>query len=496
MSVKELRQRDDAQNYLLQGLWLQRVVHPSAATVRSALEWALEIAANGQPLPPIGFVADLGHYALALDREAKAPREIRIVPGWTREIAPRYEDYVLGKIYADWTFERAGDALRRYQGNERERDKRRGLAYIVKQIRDRGQFTGVELPPGLIRGMLDEKPEEVMARGWESFSNGLMPLLHDTYEEIISASRRMAEVLDLADVIALEQRTALAEMGQYVAHRQVLQMAQRLEDELPRQRVRPLAGRQEVPTRILDEDTYPVGGFSSISTKGSIESLLHSQLAYMEPDNSSGPDLFDIKYLRDELYYYSRDENQFLRRRRTFLFVLWPDLVQARFKDADLPCQRIVLTLALLLVLVRKMSDWLSTDALIFEFVLCGEGLPGDTALTDIHQPQPLKHEWELIQTILREQIENGSVVLSALPTKQALIKHCGYRAQRSLCHCLIAGTKKVDLQAENTIVEHLTIGSGRPTLSVNADPPLVIEGDDALEHWTNTTEKLLQLWI
>ena len=50
---------------------------------------------------------------------------------------------------------------------------------------------------------------------------------------------------------------------------------------------------------VLDEDTYPVGGFASISTKGSVESLLHSQLAYMEREAELRPDLFDVKYLRE-----------------------------------------------------------------------------------------------------------------------------------------------------------------------------------------------------
>src|SRR5205807_2202854 len=142
--------------------------------------------------------------------------------------------------------------------------------------------------------------------------------------------------------------------------------AETLEAALPRQRVRPLARRMEVPTRILDEDTYPVGGFTSISTRGSPESLLHSQLAYMETDER--PDLFDIKYLRDELLYYARDENQFLRRRRTFAVVLCPDLIHARFKDAGLPFQRVILLGALLVVIVRKLAEWLSTDALSFVF--------------------------------------------------------------------------------------------------------------------------------
>ena len=148
------------------------------------------------------------------------------------------------------------------------------------------------------------------------------------------------------DVFELEHGTALAAFGQRVALRQVLRAAAEFEADLPRAPAAPPARRQEVPTRVLDEDTYPVGGFSSISTRGSVESLLHSQLAYMEPDDR--PDLFDIKFLRDELLYYSRDENQFLRRRRTFVFALYPDLCHARFKDAELPCQRIVLLLALL----------------------------------------------------------------------------------------------------------------------------------------------------
>src|SRR4029077_9489540 len=126
--------------------------------------------------------------------------------------------------------------------------------------------------------------------------------------------------------------------------------------------------RMEVPTRILDEDTYPVGGFTSIATRGSIESLLHSQLAYME-DEPERPDLFDVKYVRDELLYYARDENQLLRRRRTFVFVLFPDLVELRFKDADLPWQRIVFLLALVVATVRTLTEWLRTEALCFHFL-------------------------------------------------------------------------------------------------------------------------------
>src|SRR5204863_450402 len=116
-----------------------------------------------------------------------------------------------------------------------------------------------------------------LSQGRDSLQNdGSQPLLADLYESLIAASRRTAEVLGREDIFELERGTALAEMGERVALRQVLQAAAKFEATLPRHRIRPLNRRLEVPTRILDEDTYPVGGFTSLTTRGSVESLLHS----------------------------------------------------------------------------------------------------------------------------------------------------------------------------------------------------------------------------
>jgi hypothetical protein len=293
----------------------------------------------------------------------------------------------------------------------------------------------------------------------------------------------MAEVLAVEDVIALEQRTALADMGQYVAHRQVLQIANRLEVGLPRHKVKPLAGRQEVPTRVLDEDTYPVGGFTSLSTKGSVESLLHSQLAFMERDPDLRPDLFDVKYVRDELYYYARDENQFLRRRRVFLFLLYPDLVKARFKDPDLPAQRIVLVLGLLLTAVRKLSEWLSTDALKFEFLLVQD-----------KDAKPLAQEGALLGMLFREQIENQTVEIKHLADDPG--PYADHRAQRSLCHVLAVSGGRVDVRTELAVTTDLTVRGAKPQVRTGYDAPAELPGDDPIEAWTLTLERLLMLWV
>src|SRR5689334_15948303 len=153
-AIHELRDLDEARLFLTQGLWLQRVRAPSAALVRPALRWALEVASAGQPLPPVGFVADVGHAALGADWEARGGRETVAVPNVDHGLVRTYEDYALGKLYADWTFARASDALRGLQSADLERDQARGIAFILAQFRRRADLGGVELSPGVIKALL------------------------------------------------------------------------------------------------------------------------------------------------------------------------------------------------------------------------------------------------------------------------------------------------------------------------------------------------------
>src|SRR5262245_59038097 len=163
MDPIELRDLDTAKRFVVEGLWLQRAVKPFASTVRPTLEWAMEVASGGHPLPPVGFIADVGHVAFGADAEHRAKDPLH-VPGWPPAIARTYEDHVLGKFYADWMFERASDALRKYQG----KDRTKGLAYVINQVRDRAGTGGVMLPPAVIRGLLTANPDDVIRDGWDS----------------------------------------------------------------------------------------------------------------------------------------------------------------------------------------------------------------------------------------------------------------------------------------------------------------------------------------
>lgn len=476
--MAELRDLDTARLLVLQGLWLQRLHKPLARSVRPALEWLLELAGTGQGVPPSGFVADLGQsmFSVPTGRLETAGD----VPGLPAGLLRGYEDYMLGKLFGDPSWERAANALRPCPGRERAR----GLAFVLQQFQARAGITVVQLNPAVLKTLLREPPEQLLRDGWNSLlRDGILPLLVEMYESLIAAARRLADLLAAEDLFELEHGIALAEFGQRMALRQVLQTAELLEKALPAYRPRPLRGRQEIPTRLLEEDTYPVGGFVSLSTRGSMESLLQSQLAYME--GSERPDLFDIKYLRDELLYYSRDENQFLRRRRTYVFVLAPDLIQARCKDADLPYQRIILALALLLVLIRRLTDWLSADALLFRLVF----------LLD-KKTESLAPERELLHMLLREQRENGTVVLEAAPAPQAVARECVLLSRRSQCHVLTVAMRSPPFPAEDTQISHLSLAASQPRLAIEGLDLSVSEPETGWPAWQHCLETLLQLWI
>ncbi|MBA4063169.1 MAG: hypothetical protein C0501_05545 [Isosphaera sp.] len=478
METTELRDLDAARRYVAEGLWLQRAVRPSAGAVRPVLEWAMEVASGGHPLPPVGFVADVGHVALGADAEHRL-RDPLPVPGWPPALARTYEDHVLGKLYADWVFERAGDALKKYHG----KDQVKGVAYVVNQIRERAGLGGVLLPPAVIRGLLTGNPDEVLAAGWEALErDGPSPLQLRMYEGLVAAARRTGEVLGKEDVDALEDRSALGDMGQYVALRQIRQTTARLEARLPARPVRPLVGRKEVPTRVLDEDQYPVGGYTSIATRGSVESLLHSQLAYMENES---PDLFDVKFVRDELFYYSRDENQFLRRRRAFVFVLFPDLIAARFKDPELPHQRIVMLQSAILALVRRLSDWLSTDAIRFEVLFVRDG-----------EKKPLAEEAALTELLLREPVERGDGLVAWVPDKAAVVAHLNRLARSAQVHCLAAAAEPFEMDLDNVVVTELVVGGPRPEVGGGDGVVAELNGEDTSEVWLATVLRVLQLWV
>ncbi len=399
-SRDEIRDSQQARLHLLHGLLLARAAPLTTERVQRALRWSKEMAGQGWPLPPLGFIADIGELVVSL-RVGCDSTQLPSVPGLDHTVTLRYEDYVLGKLAADPTFQRGADAILKYV----DRDRDRAIAFLVNQLCRRGRVPGTQLSPGVIETLLKQAGADVLQEAWSSVEQkvitdgavGISAELVTQIEKMITAIRNAGSALGPEDLFELESGTVLVEFGQRVALRQLLQTVEQFEQSIPHQRPRNSRRRYSVSTRLQQEDEYPIGGFSSISNRGTIESLVRSELAYMDP--SDRPDLFDIKYARNELLYYSRDENQFLRRRLAFAFVLDADLIAARFKDPQLPVQRMILLLASLVVAVRQLTRWLSGDSLRFVFLW-----------VDVTGESPLMQEQQLIETVLHEAIALGTV--------------------------------------------------------------------------------------
>jgi hypothetical protein len=460
----QLRSDQEIRPWLLQGLWLTRTLRPDSATVQNQLDWAYRLAADGLPLLPVGVICDF-HRILVLAEPSLAKRDVPWIPQWPTALARGYEDHVLGRLMASAAVERAADALQRFSHHERQA----GFAFILRRWVDSLHVVAVDASAGPIRTIATQPPDALLAEGFDSLAAlGPHPLLVPQYESLITAFRRTQDLLAVEDVLALEQRTALASMARYVAHRQVLQQMAFFRTGLPPRPPAPAPGRREVPTHIRAEDHYPVGGYGSIGTRGSIESLLHSQLAYMEP-HQAGPDLFDIKHARDELYYYTRDDNQFLRRRRAFGIRFQSDLVQARVKDSDLPAQRGVMALAWVLTFVQALCDWLADDALTFDVVF----EPG------------LEDDADIAAIILRDEVARGLVSFG--------IKAWRDLARTAQMHTLTVGGVPMPDPTPNTAAYTLTVNARVPVLGIPGSPGVESHPGTAQESWSWCMTELLR---
>jgi hypothetical protein len=460
---------------LLESLYFRRIPPLEPQSITPACAWLTELAGTGRGVPPLGFIADIGNLMLALDEN-----NVVKTPAYTAEILTRYESVVLEQLYADWSFARASAAARRYEG----RAAAKILAFLMERWLDRIGYQGLPINHSLLRELAHAGPERLLAEGWQTLqTEGPCQELLAEYAALVRGARQQREAFGAEDIFEVERGTALQGLGERIALRQTLQTMTLLEAALPR--VKPASGnfKQHVPTRLLDEDAYPIGGYTSLATKGSMESLLQSQLAYMETERREHFDLFDLMYLNNELFYYSRDENQFRRRRLLFACALYPDLRETHFKDPGYPCQRIILILAFLTALVRRSADWLATDALSYRFLLLDEA--------------SLAFERKVLETTLGDLLELGICRIDVVRPRD-VASLCKEWSGQHFCHCLQVGVKPPRLQARNVAIFQLHAASPRPTLKGENIAPedRREEAEDGHVVWAQTLTRLLTAWL
>jgi hypothetical protein len=495
--------RSEARAWVAAGLVLQRGERVDAELIGSVRTFVEAVVDTVALLPPLGVAADLARLL------ARAPFDIgrsQAVDDPTLRVAlDAYEEQLLGRLAADFRLELARDALLRLP----EPTRPAAIGVFVEQVLGRAiaaHGQPLDSPaPGAVRRSLQDSALALFEEGIEQLSSAndspealdLRDELVTAYEQLAAGARRCGALIGDVEIYTLENFEALRVPSLRLAMAHIAEAAQTIERSLPIRVRRSESSRGRTPTRVEDESAYPIGGYSSISNVGGMESLVSSELIYMtsEDERQAGEiDLFDVRWASDELLKYTRDESVHTRERRTILFALAPSLVHARIKDPELPFQRLVVLFGALVAGVRKLVAWLDEAELHLHFVLIGKRVPGGApGRAELDVEQPLRAEAELARLLLREFVEVGVVEFVEVGGVEQLLARAEQSSESSGVEILwLADTLVLPtLEPGSKVRQHaLEIGVVPPRLWLDGEVRGVL--DEGWAAWLRTIQELM----
>lgn len=463
--MSSLHEHDATRDWLAGGLALVRMGTGGTDALQEAAPLLDTAVSELAVLPPPGVLLDLAR----VFRHTRPPVRRDAPPAIPHRIRP-YEDAVLGRLLVDPLRIAVVDALSGLP--ERLRDA--GLVVLAERILERvGYSRGEAVNPGAVRELARTTVEDSASRAGPALQGPLGTVLADAYADLVQAFQRTPRPLRASDVVVLQQLQLLERRSDRLALSQVIASAELLARGLPK-RVRGTRRRAgHVSTHLLDDSAYPVGGFSSISTRGSIENLVTSELALMEDGDDI--DLFDVRLMEGELLYYTRDETAFVRSRRRFVLTLSEDLDSTRYRDEGLPYQRLVVALGWLVALVRVLVRWLDRQDLLVRIVL---------------PPSVLDAEANLLALALAEAVQAGWVRIERLEEHAVAHVLTADARQAPVDHIVLARKPATPPRVDHTWTTVLTC-TNPPALVGAFSGPTVLP-DAPMQAWRSTLARAL----
>jgi hypothetical protein len=438
---------------------------------------ALEAAYTERPLLPAPTLAfDLtallnGERLLPIAPPAQEP---------VREAMRGYEDHVLARLTSDRRWTRLTEAV---AGLPKEL-RAAAVGLVTAQLLSRLKLNvGTGVSTGVVRRYAVKSVDEVLEAGRAAlYDEEVAARLVEGFQMLSKAARRTRELLSDAEVFLVENLAALKGLAARVALGQLAEVAQQVDERLPTRLRGQVFEDGDAPTALEEDSSYPVGGFSSISTQGSMENLVTSELIYMEQGDELRPDLFDVRFVEGELLYYARDESVAVRKKRMLVLVFDPSLVRSRVKDPGESYQRLMWLLGSVTALVRKLSEWLNTEALRFELIFSGEGDEG-----------ALLEEEGVIALLLREYRERGQVEVMRVDSTLGAVR-AARENHRGRARIMLFATKMPSGLEGNAAPDALIDVSGaRPRVLWAETTPEEKVGDAlAADAWAELTRSLL----
>ncbi len=479
MARTELRTQQEVASWVAAGLCLRRV--PSQETDATAEEATigqaiLTCASELGVLPPAGVIADVAVLlgGARLPQASPAPGDDHL-----KAAMRAYEDDVLTRLASTSRFDDVLAAFAHLAPSLRPS----AVALVVKAVCERSSFAGMSVSPATLRRALARPKEERDAAGKVELrdSTAVADRLADAYTQLARGARQSRALVDEREEFLIDHLEVLGSYGRRLAVDHINAAAGAITGRLPRRLPAKREQRGVKDTQLADDTLYPAGGFTAItpSSSANIENLVSSELVYME-DGADVVDLFTLRYVEGELLYYTRDDSVFRRHKHVIVFALGADLVEARVKDADVPWQRLVLALGMLVAAIRWLTEQLGHEALTVHLAF---------------PPRVLAAERELVELLLEGEVKSGTVVVSEKTYEEAV--DVAQAARSAISDLVVVSMGSVPALPKGQRALHVSLANTAPQsyelAPRKADPPEP-EGDPWSE-WCDDCEDLLR-WL
>jgi len=469
----ELRSQADVANWLAAGLCLRRV---TAEDDDTAVAGAIIACASELPaMPPPGVIADIA----VLLGGARPQTDPAIVADEALRGAIRaYDDDVLGRLI---TTPRFDDVLAAFAHLPAVK-KPIAVALVVGALCERSGFKGLSVSPGSLRRALARPRDERDLAGKAELRTGAAAArLAESYTMLARGARQSRNLVDDREVFQIDHLEVLGNYSRRLAADHIAAAGEALQRSLPRRLPANAEKRGAQDTQLQDDNTYPAGGFTAITPGGSsanIENLVSSELVYME--DGEVVDLFTLRYIEGELLFYTRDDSVFRRHKHVITIALGADLDDARVKDPDVPWQRLVLALGMIVAAIRWLTEQLGHEALQIRLSF---------------PPKLLQQERELVGLLLEGEITSGIVSVVEETTPDSVLH--AHEVTNAISDLVVVSMGPVPELPKRTRALHLCLGAPAPyVLELAPRPgPTPEAAPDTWLEWGEVTEDLLR-WL
>jgi hypothetical protein len=250
------------------------------------------------------------------------------------------------------------------------------------------------------------------------------PALTARFLDALSHAFHWGSLISEVDLFELRHWSRLNSEDLRLGCRHLMEVERRLGSMDPRSVTLPRED-DEADSAFTDDTLYPTGGITELTTSGAWENLVLSELIYIDDERPDEVDLFDLRFVENELLFYLRDEGQLSSKRRLITMVI--DLGDLfTLSTPGYEHQFSIWVMGLLLSLTRDLCALYPNDAMRFQVIL----------ITPPRRESRDLSELRLLELLLADEVQQGLISFQTCSNFDESLLHDPKRKGYALVIC------------------------------------------------------------